>query len=276
MLVEYPQAALPATERLGASELEEPAAIDSLPQEDTFLTVLGAAPQDTCEVILEEHQAPGLSVNTLAHPLVVAVFVLFLGIFLEQGLRRRRRQREYKAWLHVVADEVQRNLRLLAQTDAYLFVGIIPSYSLSLFAPAHAFQRLSILSRGKLQLRRIFTLYFEYEHIQSRISDLVDLNRQRMATRGQGQSASVSGSGLDPLPNLLEATRGLARSAIQPSLALYNDLAAAIGEESLPSDYPATLHSEFQAAPEVQNSPLRPSEPLPPYELPPDPQAQNQ
>lgn len=203
--------------------------------------------------------------NALAHPLVVAVIVFFLGRSVEQWVQRRRRQKNYEAWIRVVADEVHRNLRLLAQTDAYLWVGIIPSYSLSLFAPTHAFRELSLLSRHHSVLNDLFGLYYEYQHIQDRLSELLRLHQQRISAATQARTGSASGSGRDPLPDLIEATRSLARNSIQGSFALHSKLAVACGQVTLPRNYLDELHREFQAAPELANAPGSRRGPLPGY-----------
>ena len=235
-------------------------------------TISRHEPQDTIAVVVanyEQPQDPSPWVRTIGHPLVVGIVVgivlLILGRVVEHWLQRYRRRQLFREWLHVVADEIKRNLRLLAQTDAYLYVGLIPTYSLSLFAPEHAFREMSLASRGHPILNRLFSIYYEYQHIQDRLTQLDELNKQRIAAQGQPRSSSVSGSGASPLPALMQATRQLVRNNICPSFELHQELARTIGIDLLPADHLKKLHADFQAAPEVKNARGKPTQPLPQY-----------
>lgn len=237
-----------AADSLGASTSVEAQSTETgrTAEGDSALTTVSSQPPDGGPVeFLKE---------TIGHPLVVAVVAIFIGRAVQVYFQRRKRKRDYRALLRVVLEEIDRNIGLLVQIDAYLYVGIIPSFSLSLLAPTHVFRELLLAADDYGRISTVFDVYFEYQHIEDRLGQVSDLMRERMISTGEGRSHSVSRSGDDPLPGLMEATRGLVRGAIVKSRKSHDVIAVESKRPTLPREHLSTLLERIKGVPEVKRA----------------------
>lgn len=132
-------------------------------------------------------------------------------------------------------DEVKRNLDLECQLHAYLFVYILPTFSLSFFITDRIFAELTTVCLNFDLLKKIFHKYFEYEHIQNRIDRITELSNEKSNAR------EFNGTWL------------LVNTNIKDSFNLYNKITNEINSffkkeklDELPDSYLKKKYNQFQ------------------------------
>jgi hypothetical protein len=132
--------------------------------------------QDTLRFVSIENQE-----SILLKYILPSVITLFIGIvsftisqiYFKRQERTRLKER-YIGYLRVIGDEVKRNLDLMSQLHAYIYVGILPSFRLSDFVNSDVFGQLTTVCLNHDLLNGIFYQYFEYRHIQARIDRILN------------------------------------------------------------------------------------------------------
>ncbi|MEE9554031.1 MAG: hypothetical protein V3W18_07000 [candidate division Zixibacteria bacterium] len=179
----------------------------------------------------------------------------FSGSQLLFRIRDKTRSREkYSGYLRVIREEVKRNLDLLCQLHAYLYVRLFPTFNLSSFVNEEIFSRLTAVCLNHELLNKIFYRYFEYRHIRNRLDRIFKLldEFEEITFRipiNQDSKHAVERT----LKNEIEGTIRLIGENIRASLKAYNEITVEINSrdkkgilEELPSVYLQEKYDLFQ------------------------------
>lgn len=160
--------------------------------------------------------------------LLTVLVALVLFIIYQMYFKRRDRnirRKEYNGLLRILADDVMRNLNFECQLNAYVFVGIEPSFKLSFLPKDLIFKDLVTISDNYLLLNRIFTKYYELKHIQDRVNEVY---LKRTALTELISKKIVSGPEFDRAKLMCDDSRDgtteLIRGNIRGTFELYNEI----------------------------------------------------
>jgi hypothetical protein len=101
--------------------------------------------------------------------LVIALFILFVGLLVDRSRQKKRQKKLYVSILRSIHYDYKKNLDLLCQLHAYLFVEVLPSFSMELSRSTALVQNLVPVCLNFSLLDRISHGYYELRHIQDRL-----------------------------------------------------------------------------------------------------------
>lgn len=104
--------------------------------------------------------------------LVIALILFFVGVLVDRMRRRKKEKKLYVSLLRSIYYDYKKNLDLLCQLHAYLFLAILPSFSLELSRKDALVQTLVPVCLNFKLLDNISDGYFELVHIQNRLDHL--------------------------------------------------------------------------------------------------------
>jgi hypothetical protein len=200
-------------------------------------------------------------------PAFIALILAILSFFISQMylryLDKKRSREKYIGILRVLAEEIKRNLDLECQLHAYLFVGILPTFSLSFFITDKIFSELTAVCLNYDLLKEIFHNYFEYQHIQNRIDRMIliaserdEIKKYQVVDRWTAMTALSSVH--ERYNSESNSTIQLIQSDIKGSFILYNNIVGEINLRverdkmiPLPDNYLESKFIEFQTDPTV-------------------------
>jgi len=228
-------------------------------------------------VAQSEQAAPVARVSLLDHVLTFAgaLAVAIIAFLVSQRLTARESREavrvEYCSLLKVVAEEVLRNLELECQIHAYIYAGLSPTFRMSLVAPGTVFRRLSAIHEDSSLLRLIFREYYEFQHIDDRLSyarDAREIVAQTVRQTMSGEVAQRHQAARVEYDSKRGGVAKLANSHTVRAWRLYNELVRELelhqqaeGFDRLPDDYLLKRHEAWQNDPDtvsaVQSSETR-------------------
>ena len=109
---------------------------------------------------------------TAASSLIVALIGLYVGLRVDRSRQRKKQKKLYVYVLRSIYYDYKKNLDLQCQLHAYLFVKILPSFSLELSRKTALVQALVPVCLNFNLLDRISDGYFELVHVQRRLDQL--------------------------------------------------------------------------------------------------------
>jgi hypothetical protein len=197
--------------------------------------------------------------------LVPAILTLMIGIlsfFLSQlyirHLDKIRSREKYLGYLRVIREEIKRNLDLLCQLHAYLYVNAYPTFKLSFFVGDEIFSGISTICLNYELLNEIFYRYFDYRHIQNRLDRIQNIRMELSEIKSQGaidQYRKHNAEG--ELRSEIGGTIGLIEGNIAVSFNTYNqatdEMNIYLKEKltKLPVNYLNEKYDQFQVSPDV-------------------------
>jgi hypothetical protein len=110
--------------------------------------------------------------------LLIGIISFFLSQLLIRYLEKNKSREKYVGNLKIILEEIKRNLDLECQLHAYLYVQILPTFSLSFFITEKIFAELAEVCINYDLLKKIFHKYFEFRHIQNRIDKTITKARE--------------------------------------------------------------------------------------------------
>jgi len=193
---------------------------------------------------------------------LIGVFGVLVGSLLTYYLGYRqdknRKDARYSSLLLILKEETKHNLDLECQIHAYLYARLIPSFDLDLYFGNNLLLEFTNICIKQDVLKNLFRNYFEYTHIQQRLSSF------RMPPHSSLGILEVlpveSGEALsEVLTNDILGGAELVRRNIRRTLNFYNfiiDELHSIGIKGirLTESYLTEMYEESQQIPDVINS----------------------
>lgn len=156
--------------------------------------------------------------------LVIGIISFFISQLYMKCLDRKRAEEKYLGNLKVILEEIKHNLDLECQLHAYLYVNILPTFSLSFFIADKIFSELFTVCFNYDLLKQIFYKYFEYKHIQNRIDETC-AKAKEVEDIMTGDSTSEKKEVLKSIyESKLLGTLSLIHGDIKNSYKLYNNI----------------------------------------------------
>ena len=124
--------------------------------------------------LVERVQSNSFLGTYLPHGLsfITALTVFGIGIWSDRKSKRKKRENLYLSLLRSIHYDYKKNLDSLCQLHAYLFLAVLPSFSLELSRKDALVQTLIPVCFNFELLDRISDGYFELVHIQNRLNHL--------------------------------------------------------------------------------------------------------
>jgi len=170
----------------------------------------------------------------------VAALILFgIGLWINRWRQKRKQEELYVSILRSIHYDYRKNLDLLCQLHAYLFVRILPSFKLELSRKDELLKTLIPICLNFNLLDRISEGYFELVHIQRRLDQV------------------IQSYGSSEFESLLRGTHTLMNIRIQFIFEILSEIIDEIREKGgngivqLPEDYLEKKFEEFQKDPEI-------------------------
>jgi hypothetical protein len=101
--------------------------------------------------------------------LVVGLVLFVVALLVNRWIQSKRQKKSYSSVLRSIYSDFKKNLDLLCQLHSYLFVEVVPSFSLELSRSAASVQNLAPVCLNFGLLDRISHGYYELRHIQERL-----------------------------------------------------------------------------------------------------------
>ena len=219
--------------------------------------------QDTIGIILNNGEVWYLKyLLPYVLTLIFGIISFFLSQLYIRHLDRIRSRDKYLGYLRVIREEIKRNLDLMCQLHAYLYVRATPTFKLSFFVGDDMFSGISTICLNYELLNEIFYRYFDYRHIQDRLDKIIKITNDLKEIRAH---SAVDHEQEHLAERSLESERGgtimLISGNTRVSFNTYNQITDELNSRNkranlkkLPDNYLKELYDKFQVDEAVVNA----------------------
>ncbi len=216
--------------------------------------------QDTLKIFLTNGIEPWYIkylLPFLSGLIIGVISFLLTQIYFRYRDKNRARQ-QYIGYLRTIRDEIKRNLDLLCQLHAYLYVNGHPTFGLSSFVNEDIFSRLTVVCLNHELLNEVFYRYFDYRHIQNRLNRIATIRNDLAEIRSHEAVNHIRKHNAEGrLRSEIGGTIGLIEGNIAVSFNTYNQATDEMNIylkkklSKLPVNYLKDKYDQFQISPDV-------------------------